>query len=738
MVLTEYKLHIYFKLITVNFGERSETVLPIKKDRDLKKFFNPRNGYASIDVFVEAEKLPENTELGYPGVGEWGTYMSMLTQDLPSLPVVTEAMGGFGLDENYSGSSSYATPSNYAGPSDNAGPSSYVGQSNYAGPSSNAGTSAYNEEDDDPEGDSLLYNESSDSEPDEVEEEDQMPANHENDDEVSIDIMMDVLGNNADAPTTPAGENFDLNMPTGSVPPYNLYPVPAFFRTTHPEIPADSIDVPTGNWGHFYDSNTGELALGMVFKSKDHLKASVQDFSVRHARREYRVVESNPKLWKVCCKWDVETGCNWMLRGIFKSNMRLFKITRYAGPHTCLMNEVSVDHGNLGKSMIATHLMGMVREDPTFAIKNVRQTIKDKFGFEIPYHKAWQALKAAREQIYGTWESSVQKLPRYMSALQNGTQTMYTGFRYCRNVISVDGTHLYTRYKHKLLVAVTLDANNQVLPLAFALVDEETLASWTWFLQMLARHFLPNEDDRVCLISDRHPGLINAINYVPAFKFPRGVHRFCLRHVCSNFNNKYKNVQLKDLCWRAGSESSARKFDRIMEEIKSLNPEAYDWLGNIDKTQWTLAHDGGWRTGILTTNMSEAVNGVLKGARRLPIVPLVEITLNRSAQYFLQRTARANRMVMDNQQWADYAFRLFEARQAEAIHHIVQKFDYNQQSASVITLSTTGQGSRTYVVKLRQQMCSCGKGNSWNSMFTCDSGKSAFRYECFKFYSSIF
>ncbi|KAL0373368.1 UNVERIFIED_CONTAM: hypothetical protein Sradi_3252500 [Sesamum radiatum] len=340
------------------------------------------------------QQLPKNTELGYPGGGEWGTYMSMLTQDLPCLPVVTEAMGGFGLDENYSGSSSYATPSNYASPSDNAGPSSYVGQSNYAGPSSNAGTFAYNEEDDDPEGDSLLYNESSDSEPDEVEEEDQMPANHENDDEVSIDIMMDVLGNNADAPTTPVDENFDLNMPTGSVPPYNLYPVPAFFRTTYPEISVDSIDVPTGNWGHFYDSNTGELALGMIFKSKDHLKASVQDFSVQHARREYRVVESNPKLWKVCCKWDVESGCNWMLRGIFKSNLRLFKITRYVGPHTCLMNEISVDHGNLGKSMIATHLMGMVREDPSFAIKNVRQTIKDKFEFEIPYHKAWQALKA--------------------------------------------------------------------------------------------------------------------------------------------------------------------------------------------------------------------------------------------------------------------------------------------------------------------------------------------------------
>ncbi|KAL0430219.1 UNVERIFIED_CONTAM: hypothetical protein Sradi_0647900 [Sesamum radiatum] len=254
--------------------------------------------------------------------------MSMLTQDLSSLPVVTEAMGGFGLDENYSASSSYATPSNYAGPSDNAGPSSYVGQSNYAGPSSNAGTSAYNEEDDDPEDDSLLYNESSDSEPDEVEEEDQMPANHENDDEVSIDIMMDVFGNNADAPTTPVDGNFDLNMPTGSVPPYNLYPVPAFFRTTHPEIPADSIDVPTGNWGHFYDSNTGELALGMVFQEQGPLESKCTRFlgptcktRIQSGRKQSKIVEG---LLQMGCRDWVQLDA----QGIFKSNMRLFKITR--------------------------------------------------------------------------------------------------------------------------------------------------------------------------------------------------------------------------------------------------------------------------------------------------------------------------------------------------------------------------------------------------------------------------
>ncbi|KAL2232143.1 UNVERIFIED_CONTAM: hypothetical protein Sindi_1394300 [Sesamum indicum] len=200
---------------------------------------------------------------------------------------------------------------------------------------------------------------------------------------------MDVLGENAQ-------EQFDLNMP--AVPDrMTLYPVIPFFSTTHPEVPADSIDFPTGRWGNFYDSNTGELANGMLFKSKDHLKGSVQDYSVRFARREYQMVESKKNLWKVSCKYDAQTGCCWMLRAIFKSNMGLFKVTRYVGPHTCLMNEISVDHGNIEKSMIATHLLGMVRQDPSCDIKHVQQIVKDKFRFEVPYHKAWHALKAARE-----------------------------------------------------------------------------------------------------------------------------------------------------------------------------------------------------------------------------------------------------------------------------------------------------------------------------------------------------
>ncbi|KAK4408083.1 hypothetical protein Sango_0389300 [Sesamum angolense] len=122
----------------------------------------------------------------------------------------------------------------------------------------------------------------------------------------------------------------------------------------------------------------------------------------------------------------------------------------------------------------------------------------------------------------------------------------------------------------------------------------------------------------MCLISDRHDGLIKAVREGPDFVSPHGVHRYCLRHVCSNFNSNFKKVVLKDLCWQAGSEYQVRKFNLIMEEIKKQDVKAFAYLDQINKEKWTASHDSGWRCGILTTNMSECINGVLKGARRLP------------------------------------------------------------------------------------------------------------------------
>ena len=51
-------------------------------------------------------------------------------------------------------------------------------------------------------------------------------------------------------------------------------------------------------------------------------------------------------------------------------------------------------------------------------------------------------------------------------------------------MISIDATHLYGKYKGKLLIAMAIDGNNEDYPLAFFVVNESK-ETWGWFLACL-------------------------------------------------------------------------------------------------------------------------------------------------------------------------------------------------------------------------------------------------------------
>ena len=53
------------------------------------------------------------------------------------------------------------------------------------------------------------------------------------------------------------------------------------------------------------------------------------------------------------------------------------------------------------------------------------------------------------------------------------------------------------------MIAMATDANQKVLPLAFAVVDKESGPSWGWFLECLKtsiEHVIP--DESICIIYD--------------------------------------------------------------------------------------------------------------------------------------------------------------------------------------------------------------------------------------------
>ena len=83
-------------------------------------------------------------------------------------------------------------------------------------------------------------------------------------------------------------------------------------------------------------------------------------------------------------------------------------------------------------------------------------------------------------------------------------------FKHCRPVLCVDGTFLTGKYKGQILTAIGVDANQQILPLAFAFVESENKESWLWFLRHLKISAVQDRPN-ICHIHDQHASLLLAI-----------------------------------------------------------------------------------------------------------------------------------------------------------------------------------------------------------------------------------
>ncbi|XP_050280767.1 uncharacterized protein LOC126721750 [Quercus robur] len=279
------------------------------------------------------------------------------------------------------------------------------------------------------------------------------------------------------------------------------------------------------------------------------------------------------------------------------------------------------------------------------------------------------------------------------------------------------------------------DANNKVLPLAFAIVDKESGPSWRWFLEHL-RISLEDviADKDICIISDRHKGIQNAIVNWPRDDDGRlrVVHRYCLRHVTSNFNTHFQDATLKSLALKMGYTTQEVKFELYMQPIKEAEIEAlrkkrrterqesepdssimpYTYLMKEDLNMWTQLHDGGYRYGAMTTNVSECFNGVLKGARGLSIAAIVEFTHCKLVAYFHDRHKEITHDLSQGKVWSKYALKIYGQNLQKSLGHHINAFNYVNGIYQVITaynIHSSGGRHHSHEVNLMDRTCRCGK-----------------------------
>ncbi|KAL0713269.1 hypothetical protein Bca4012_020247 [Brassica carinata] len=397
-----------------------------------------------------------------------------------------------------------------------------------------------------------------------------------------------------------------------------------------------------------------ELYLGMVFTNRDEFKLHTALYAIIKKFR-FQNIRSAPNGMVLRC---FSSNCQWRVYATKLKDSEAYEIRKLDPIHTC-----SVDDRSGCQSQVTHHVVGELMKARFNGSGSgpkpgeIRQVMQGDHDVRISYWKAWRSRETALEYAKGNSRGSYNLLPDYLRKLTEanpGTlaeiETEYNdrirnrfkymflsmsasimGFEHMRKVIVVDGTHLRGKYAGCLLTASAQDGNYQVFPLAIAIVDGENDNSWEWLFRKL-QAFIPNTNN-IVFVSYRH----SSIYYGLAKVYPDANHCACILHLKRNIRTYYKDKNLGFLVAKAGRTYRLADFYKVFNEIKHVNPSCADYLIGIGFEHWARSHFPGRRYNIMTSNVAESWNAVLREAREYPILALVEFIRGELMSWFSTR-----------------------------------------------------------------------------------------------------
>ena len=152
----------------------------------------------------------------------------------------------------------------------------------------------------------------------------------------------------------------------------------------------------------------------------------------------------------------------------------LFVINKYKGSHTCVDHCMNWDHHQLDSNLVAAHIKAIIKAQFTLTTAAIQASVMEKCGYEISYKKALDGKHKELRQLFGDFSQSYTELPRLFLAIEQANlrcvvigktfdinmpntkifqhvlwsfKPSIKGFKHCRLVLSIDGTHLYEKYK---------------------------------------------------------------------------------------------------------------------------------------------------------------------------------------------------------------------------------------------------------------------------------------------------
>ena len=156
-----------------------------------------------------------------------------------------------------------------------------------------------------------------------------------------------------------------------------------------------------------------------------------------------------------------------------------------------------------------------------------------------------------------------------------------------------------------LLIVNSLDGNENILPLAWALVPVENFENWEWFLSKISPYLHGMDSAIAVTISDKQKGLTKALS----IHLPDAAKCHCCQHIAENIRARYGTKSgLVRLFWRAARAKEKAGYNSVLAEIKNVNERCHTYLSEIPPILYARHAFHVPRFDHDTSNISESIN----------------------------------------------------------------------------------------------------------------------------------
>ncbi|XP_027771867.1 uncharacterized protein LOC107016756 [Solanum pennellii] len=389
--------------------------------------------------------------------------------------------------------------------------------------------------------------------------------------------------------------------------------------------------------------NFKELEKGMSFKKLDEAKRVVSYYSI--ARKVALRVDKSDS---VRVRYKCIVGCPFVCLISEVKKGQGFEIKTLQTKHTC---PEAFKNRRATKQALAHYFKNRVQNDPKCKVTEMRKIVDDNFKLNISYSKMKRVKRLILEKLDGSYVDDFNKLEGYAQELRDsnpGTdaiiniskeallehglrkflrmyiciQALKSGWRAgLRPFTGLDGTFLRGKFKGILLVALGQDSMKHFYPLAWAVVDKETIRTWKWFIELLRNSLGLADGEGLTLMFDMQKGLIGAVSAL----LPKAQHRWCAKHIEANWSKSWSGVQMKKMFWWFAWSTYGEEFEDQLKSMDSVSNKAAEGLLRYPPQHWCRAFfDTVCKDYFCDNNFTESFNKWILDARAKPIIKMLE------------------------------------------------------------------------------------------------------------------